>query len=455
MSATYAGIDLLQTTPEVQDWINKNISLDEWRTFDWHTQPNPIFTDLTYFQHLEGNLPFRLNVLRWPSNASRWARYHFLSTDDQLDDLRKACYGQDPDPHKSDPKQLILHHGGDTITCDSMWLLPPRPLSSCPSWINSNNLWACTLVDQRYWWNQDHCGDLSSEDASSWDSLLDLLRQRTGLDTTAWDCPAVDKEWLYPHQQLQNINSLTLGIVLDAVAWNVGRKISCDMERQTLAHPPTVRVREYDWHSTRQQANLATANWYRLAGGEYDFVHRDLSALLPKTIRMTFPDSDDGWRIAKDLTVNTISDYSSENGTGTVTFHDHLDISESSDDQRTKLLNRVAKAYLGFQAKSTHDVVYSHHVKWLPEACSDAIEWHEKIAEDDELVPDPEDGKVRQRVKMGSIVRTRVCRGAVNLNADNLFHGGTSTGSGSGHKASDNNWDVECNGDGTVTVTKI
>jgi hypothetical protein len=440
MSAVFADIPLCLSTPEVRAWVERHVPLHEALAFQHPPSPPTIFHGLTYFPRQEQNVPLRLNVLRWPSGASRWATYHFLATDEQLVDIRAEVYG-DPEADPADDKRnasrkLILHGGGETITCNDMWLLPPRPLSTSPSFLNDvNNLWLCTLVDQRYFWNQKHCGDLS--ESGTWDELLQHLRDQvglsTGMDTSAWDCPAVDSVWLLPHVDLLAAHSLPLGMMIDAVAWNVGRRVSVDLEKTSESYPPIIHVRDYSWHDTRAQANLTTADWYRMAGGTYQFPDRDLSAALPEKIRVTWADGIAA-RDHQEVAVNhaDLESYEDENGVGTVVFHDRLDVNDASDSEREALLKAIAKAYLGFTAKASFDVTYAGHVKWLPEALSDAIEWHELHDEGYCLVPDPDDGKVRQRREHGNLARTRVVRPPFNLLAEDLWHGNGGAGSGSG-----------------------
>lgn len=439
MSAVFADIPLCQSTPEIREWVRKNIPADEARPFQWPSASPNIFHGLTYFPHTEANLHRRLNVLRWPNGASRWATYDFLATDNQLAELRNAVYGGDGDPKGSDPAKLILHGGGDTVTVEEMWLLPPRPLSCTPSWLTTvNRLWWCTLVDQRYWWNQKHCGDLS--EFSTWDELLNHLRDQVGLTTTlehnAWDCPAVAAHWLAPHVDLLAAHSLPLGMMIDAVAWNVGRRVAVDLTKTDPSYPAVIHVREASWHKGRSAGNLTQTGWYRLAGGDFAFDDRDLSAMIPSKVRVTFADGTD----ARDYSeVNTagpeVTGYETENGTGTTVFHDRLDVADADSGARFKLTTEVAQAYLDFAAWASFDIAYVGHVNWLPEALSDAVEWHELHDEGECLVPDPADGKVRQRRELQDMVRTHVMRGPFNLLADDLWHGNGGAGSGSGTTA--------------------
>lgn len=458
MSAIFAGVQLCQSTPEVRQWIERNIPLSEFHEFNWHSGPPAIFAGLTYWPHCETNVTPRLNVLRWPSGASRWGTYHFLATDEQLADIRKETFG-DPEEAESIrtvPGKLILHGSGEPITVSEMWLLAPRPISATSLGLTGRNrMWLCTLVDIRYWWNQMHCGNISDEDAGTWDNFFTVLRQRTGFATNAWDCPAVDAKWLFPHINLQDMNSLPLGLVIDAAAWNVGRKVSLDMEKSSEAYPAVLRIKDHTWHNTRLQSNLTNTAWYRLAGDEMELAARDLSSIIPEKVRMTFADGDEA-RDDLDVTVNTIVGYEDQSGVGTVVFHNRMDVSESSDAQRTALLLAVATAWLGFQAKATPDVVYSGHVKWLPEAMTDFIEWHELHDYDDTLAPDPMDGKVRLRKAWNGVARTRAVRPPVNLVVDDLWHGGSGGGSGSGGTTDANT--IDC-GDGstprTFTIQRI
>lgn len=422
MSATYAGVEICQTTPDLRNWIERNMSISEFREFNWAQSGPNIFHGLTYFQHNESNVPVRLNVLRWPSMASRWGTYHFVATEEQLEDIRASIYGDLDEDYNNSPAKLILHRAGETITCSDMWLMSPRPLSATPDWIAAKNtLWLCTLVDQRYWWNQDHCDKVDGID--NWSDLLTWLKNRAGIVDSAWDCASVHADWLKPHTQLRNVNSLPLGLMIDAIAWNVGRRVSVDYERTSDSYPPVVHVREWDWHNTRLQQNLTHANWYRLAGGEFFPDDRDYSPALPEKIRLTFSVWDDP-RESVELNIVDVTGYEPYFGSGTVTFHDRLEKDETDSGERELLLERIADAYLGFQSHGTADVAYSHHVKWLPEALTDAIEWHEQHGEGADLVPDPEDGKVRQRKTLMDIARTRAIRLPWNWAPDDMWHGG-------------------------------
>lgn len=438
MSASYAGISLCQTTPDVRQWIERNIPLKEFRQFAWHGAGPNIFHGLTYFSHTETNTPVKLNTLRWPSGASRWATYYFIATDEQLVDLKAEAWGTDEtsDPVDSAPKPLILHGCGQTVRVDSMWLLPPRPVSATPSWARANKMWLCCLVDQRYWWNQDHCGDLSMLDVSTWDNMFEKLREATGLVANSWDCPAVDSKWLFPHLDLQNANSLPLGLMIDACAWNVGRKVSLDMAYANQSYQPVVRIRPYDWHASRKATNLANTNFNRLAGGEFVLDTRGYSAISPEKIRMTFANGDDP-REQLDQTVSALAGYEDYVGSGTIVFHNRLEYDDVSSTERTDLLAEIAKAFLGFQKNTTSDVSYAGHVLWLPEALTDVIEWSETHGEGCDLVPAPEDGKVRQRLTLMDMARTRVVSFPHNLYSDDLWHGVNGAGSGSGAGAGD------------------
>lgn len=440
MSAIFAGVNLCQTTPEVREWIERHIPLQENRVFHWTEDAPPIFSGLTFYQQYEANIHLRLNVLRWPQGATRWATYHFVATDNQLVDLKAACYGESGS-HWNNPDTLILHGCGSEISC-RMWMLPPRPLSATPSlWSRANKLWMVTLVDSRYWLNMNHCGDMSSASVATWDDMLDYLRDQAGIDSSKWDCPSVATDWLSPHIDLQNVNSLPLGMMIDAVAWNVGRKVSFDMGTD-----PTVYVREFDWHKTRADANMADTSFKRMAGGEYDIADRSRVAAVPEIIRVTFTDGEDPRR-DDEVVVSTISGYEEENGNGVITFHDHLDWSEVDDTQRQLLINLIAESWLGFQTQATMDISYAGHVEWLPEAMSDAIEWHEMADENQTLIPAPEDGKLRKRIATAHMARTRVCRPFMNQVAEELWHGnGGASGSGETNT-------ITCPGGTVITFT--
>lgn len=426
MSAEYAGVRLCQSTPEVRDWIEKHISLREFRQFDRPGVP-AIFSGLTSFGQHEDNVPIRLNVMRWPTGASRWATYHFIATDEQLLDIKAACFGDanedPPEAYTNLAQPLILHGAGEQITFYGMYLLPPRPLSATTLGApGRNRLWLCTLVDKRYWWNLDTCGEMAVEDVDTWDKYFGVLRTKLGLTTDEWDCATVHADWLKPHISLQEVNSIPLGMLLDAVAWNVGRRVSCDYEQVSMGYRPVVRIREYDWSETRQNTNLTNTNFYRLAGGTFED-DRALSPLLPESITLTF---EDNGQARKHVTVDVVdyTGYEDYQGIGTIAFHDRAEWEELTIGEREALIDRIVQAYLGFQSVATTDVTYNAIVKWLPEGLND-IEWHELLDDHKELVPDTTDAKLRQRCTTFGMARTRVTRGPLNLVPCDLWHAGT------------------------------
>jgi hypothetical protein len=92
--------------------------------------------------------PINVNVLRWPSDASRFATFYAIVTDTDLDTLSPICWS-DEGPL---PNNLTFTPDSPTETegvTAVMLPLMPRPLTQIAGAIG---LWLLPLVDARYFW---------------------------------------------------------------------------------------------------------------------------------------------------------------------------------------------------------------------------------------------------------------------------------------------------------------
>ena len=135
---TYANEELIYIPEHEQDEILK------WFR-DWLPR-NHIYIGMQNFPqprdyYNERFFP-RLNLLYWPRNARRWARYFSLVNERQARRLRLLV---NQDQYRRYRLRLAL--GNRTID-PYMWLLPLIPIV-----INGlRRLWLAYFVDDRYWW---------------------------------------------------------------------------------------------------------------------------------------------------------------------------------------------------------------------------------------------------------------------------------------------------------------
>lgn len=228
MSVTYAGVPLPCPTAELLSRLEYALSPGEVRDFEYKHWPGPNLMGYPFQATRERNtLPVRLNALQWPVGASRWAVGRFLADDARLALIRQTAYGGGS-AYQSATLYMDDGRPGHEVAAP-MYMLPPRPLYQVEV---PYQLWLLTLVDHRFfWWGRT--GTVSAP--TSWTNLYAQIGTLLGVTIAADTVPAA---YLVPPADLA-VRYEHLPILLDAVAYSVGHRISRRPDGTVEARGPT------------------------------------------------------------------------------------------------------------------------------------------------------------------------------------------------------------------------
>lgn len=173
--------------------------------------------------------PFTLNQLHWPCrDVSRWAYMHFLLNSDSLSDIQDlAC---ENGSYFSLPLDIgNPESGGETITIESMFMLPPTPLSGIRGITGLlQSLYLITLVDVRFFLRFANTGAITEQTLpTAWDTFFVYLVQQADMQGITFNLKfdSISSNYIGVSQQMFVLPYEPLPIVLDAVAYNVGQRI--------------------------------------------------------------------------------------------------------------------------------------------------------------------------------------------------------------------------------------
>ena len=209
---SYGGVYLAVGDPSLAAWVESTLSLGDLYDFMRATTGGRLAA--LGYPWLPRSFKPKLNVLYWPSFASRWTQGHFLVTDDQLAAIRPQAYSGG----SLTPLPFILGDGTHGVTT-TLYMLPPRPLT--PPAPSANTLHLLTLVDSRFFWWDQAASVAVTAGTTTWAQLFSALASAIGISLTADSVPSAyltppaafntAYEWLPPQ--------------LDAAARAVGMKV--------------------------------------------------------------------------------------------------------------------------------------------------------------------------------------------------------------------------------------
>lgn len=175
--------------------------------------------------------PPRIGVLSWPLDASRWATFQAIISEDQLLQIDPQYPGV--------ANTYVSGSSADTLCNDRFWTLvldegptgfpgrkittvlhplTPVPLQDIPGKIK---YYLVTLVDERfYWWwraGQTHV----TEGVTSWTDLINMICTIVEISPTV---DAIDPAFDRP-TRLFNFDFLDSPLMLDAAAWALGMRV--------------------------------------------------------------------------------------------------------------------------------------------------------------------------------------------------------------------------------------
>lgn len=222
--------------------------------------------------------PPKLNQLYWPTGAARWARGYFLcakeTRDALVDDMTTA-------------KELVAVTDMGEIAA-LVFALSPRPATAMPD--TGERLWIVPVVDQRYWWQFKHAGNIDQKDITSWSGIFGTLSSQLG---AGFASPTIDAAYLQPDDDEFSRRYRNPAQMLDAAAMSVGCRVVCQLDGTVLV---------MDWETSENELgdNLtARTPWYRIAGDEFP------TGPVPQQVLVSYPKCINGMvqRVAKVYTV--------------------------------------------------------------------------------------------------------------------------------------------------------
>ncbi len=247
---SYGTINLPVAQADLTEWINYNTRPEDLYEFPETTWPGPSRQGWPWsFMPLP---PVRLNTLRWPVGAARWAVGHFLISEGLLTNLRSQAY---PTSIQSNYVSLPLTINDATRSVTTnMWMLPAVPISTA---VAGAGLFILTLVDERWFWWQRANNIVVTEGITTWQSLYSRIASE--LQTTIIADP-INTNYLKPSQSLSSLY-LPLPLLLDAVARSIGQRIVRSLGGVTYAQNPSTALA-----SANAQLGL---DYKKYAGGKF------------------------------------------------------------------------------------------------------------------------------------------------------------------------------------------
>ena len=229
---SFAGVNLGVATAEIAAWIATNIPPEEAIPFVPRILPGVGLENVPWTPPVTAPQLVKVGRLFWPWGASRFAYGHYLTTSDDLDDIRTVVY---PTSTTLAAADLVLD-GDDAVSVTApMWMLPPRPLAQVGS---ETGLWLLTLVDHRYYWWQQ-AATIAAQ--STWANMYSAIGTALGVTITP---DTIDADYLTPPADLAG-RYVAIPALLDGVAASVGQRI----------------VRAFDGTVIAQNVTAARTSW--------------------------------------------------------------------------------------------------------------------------------------------------------------------------------------------------
>ncbi len=238
------------------------------------------------------NPEIKLYDLYYPYDASRWSVFRGLATSSMTKAMLEATAGA------TQPRLLTMmanpispsnpgNNEANYTISSNMWMLPPRPLAELGG--KFDGLYLITLVDGRYLF-QGSPVLLHVKQDTTWASLLTELASALSITLTYDLIPAVYGQPEPDSQLWANFeNAATL---LDAIAYNVGRKVVRNLDDTYSLQSPTAS--QAIVNANRGNASRVV----RTAGGDIFYSGTQLpvgdltkarNAIVPNDITVTFP----------------------------------------------------------------------------------------------------------------------------------------------------------------------
>ncbi len=346
---TYGDVLLPPPTPGMVEYLSATFTLRRLLLFSRATWPGGRMPWLTWGGGQVDDLPLKLSCLHWPRDASRFATFHTVVTDDQLTAIRSAGAPAAPLP-------LVMtwedaNRGEVARISANMWMLPPYPIKLITS---NNGLSLLTLVCDRFWWWFRPVSLAVEEGVTTWDDLYTALAAAVGVSLTP---DAISADYGFPASTLAAVYDQS-PLLLDAVAANVGQRI-------VYALDGTARGRSVLNATADIAANLALASARSLLAGGAISPTNALSGVAAN-VSVVFPGASPG-----DPPI-VITNPTGGTGAGTKVYHDTAAGLLDADAEALALA--ITNDYAA-SATVAGDWKFAGIVPWEPEVQSDSVEW--------------------------------------------------------------------------------
>ena len=219
-------------------WLDRSFEIERFAPMPTRAFPGANLTKIALPTAYRLPLPSRFNELRWPSDASRWATMLLLIDSEGLYAIRKQAHGASGNEQNVLPLVIDSPEATTQVLTASMYLAQWVPLSQTPfnpAALIAENWYCMYLVDDRFYWPQVATPDFKIGPLTSWSSLFAKCATALGLPITVDPIPT---SYFSPYQTL-NLKYEILPPVLDAIAANVGMRITVDFQGNVLATSPT------------------------------------------------------------------------------------------------------------------------------------------------------------------------------------------------------------------------
>ncbi len=225
----------------------------------------------------------------YPTGAVRWSVFRGLATSAQVKAMLAATRGNLPKTFvmKAAPIAPDDLAAANYVVSTSMYMLPPRPVAEHGTGLDG--LYVVTLVDGRYYF-QGTPASLRVKQGTTWTSLLTQLADALGITLTYSAIASVYGQ-PEPDSQLWT-NAENAAVLLDAVAYNVGRVVVRKLDGTFALYTPAEAAAIAYANRGSASAVVRTAggdlftSGTRLPVGNLTLAR---NAVLPATIRVTYP----------------------------------------------------------------------------------------------------------------------------------------------------------------------
>lgn len=464
MGAWYGELPFAYPTTEFRKW---------WKRYSPEPQQRP-FGKLAAapWTHYEIAYPDTFPMMEpgklwWPTGAGRFGVYYGIADHKTVEYWRDQTTGTGAGNATNIGLKFYMSDRADSgreldYMESTMYMLPPRPLTFS---FGPEPTYLVTLVDDRYFWWDVACDDLTQEPITTWEELFEYFRDKLAYDETDWKFTRPSEDYYKPGELLSRAANVPLAVLIDAAAWSIGCRVVLDFDIPGLAGGVSIQPIE----EAKANRNASLGLQRLLAGGlykmqpQYTIGNRDSAYLVPDKTLVSFPrfkygrdtyeDKEEG-RTSFEILTKDLSGFTGYQTNGLCVVHDTANAypEGDTDEALKKLAKRITEDYLLWLTESNVDMTLAGLRYLYPCGLYDAIEWHEYIYDDTELMTEEENGYLMQEEKEATMSYTKVTKPPFMWRAFTLHH--SVGGSSSSRAARPYTWILDC-GAGTVTTGPV